>query len=149
MVRRSKRLERVHTLAASEERDYCRAMGEAQRRLDQHLGRLEELKAYRREYAARQAPGQGGAAVSSVRYADYRNFLERLDDAVRAQAEVVMTTEKSRDAHRERWMRKRRKSESLQRVVDRCRADESRAEERLRQKALDDLPLADDPFRRF
>ena len=148
MVKRSERLQRVHTLAETEERDYCRAMAEAQQSLDQHVARLEELRAYRRDYAKRQAQGQSGGVIESARYADYQNFLRRLDDAVQAQHEVVRTTEQNRDAHRERWQAKRRKSESLQRVVERCRADETLDRERTQQKLLDEMPLPEHPFRR-
>ena len=145
MQRRSDRMRRVHTLAETEERDHCRAMGEAQQALDAHVARLEELKTYRREYAARRAPGSG-AAISSVQYADYCNFLKRLDDAVHAQSEVVMSNRERRDLHRERWMAKRRKSESLKRVVDRACDAEHRERARSQQKQLDDLPRPDDPF---
>ena len=144
MKRRSDRLERVRTLAATEERDYCRAMGDAQRSLDAHEARLEELLSYRREYAARRGHG-AGRTVSSAQYADYCNFLQRLDDAVHAQNEVVRSNRQNRDAHRERWIQKRRKSESLQRVVERARDDETRADAR---KQPHDLPRPADPFGR-
>lgn len=147
MVKRSERLKRVHTLAETEERDYCRAMAEAQRSLDAHVARLDELRAYRREYATRQADGHSGDTISSARYADYQNFLQRLDEAVHAQSELVRTTQQNRDAHRERWVVKRRRSESLQRVVERCTADELRHRERTQQKVQDDLTLPDHPFR--
>lgn len=146
MERKSHRLGRVRQLAESEEREHCRSMGEAQRALDAHERRLEELETYRREYAARSAAAREGASLSSARYADYQNFLKRLDDAVRAQSEVVLTNRCNRDAHRDRWLAKRRRAESLGRVVDRHLADEARAREKRLQKSLDDLPPQPDPF---
>jgi len=144
--RKSRRLGRVRDLADTEEREHCRTMGEAQRALDAHERRLEELETYRREYAARGAAAREGASLPSARYADYRNFLKRLDDAVRAQSQVVLTNRQNRDAHRDRWLAKRRRAESLGRVVDRFRADEARAAEKRLQKTLDDLPQQPDPF---
>jgi flagellar biosynthesis chaperone FliJ len=44
-----------------------------------------------------------------------------------------------RDAHRSRWMTKRRKVESLERAVDRFRRQETQREERAGQKAADEL----------
>jgi len=144
--RKSHRLGRVRDLAETEEREHCRTMGAAQQALDAHERRLEELETYRREYAARGAAAGEGASLSSARYADYQNFLKRLDDAVRAQSQVVMTNRQNRDAHRDRWLAKRRRAESLGRVVDRYLADEARADDRRLQKSLDDLPSRPGPF---
>lgn len=145
--KRSRRIKRVQSLAQTEERSHCRAMGEAQRALVERERQLAELKAYRQDYARGRNPGQPGSTISSARYADYQNFLRRLDDAVHAQAEAVRSTQLDRDAHRERWLVKRRKMESLQRVAERCQADETQELEKLRQKQQDDLPVRPDPFR--
>lgn len=148
MNKRSDRLKRVQTIAASEERDYCRAMAEAQRTLNEHLQQLEDLRSYRHDYLSQRNPGQPGDTISSAQYTDYQNFLRRLDDAVHAQAEAVRTNEQNRDAHRARWVVKRQKVESLKRIVDRCEADELLQGERLEQKIQDDMPRQADPFRR-
>lgn len=148
MNKRSDRLKRVQSIAASEERDYCRAMGDAQRTLNEHLKQLEELRRYRLEYASKRNPGKTGRSISSSRYTDFQNFLKKLDAAVQAQLEAVRTTEQKRDAHRARWMVKRQKMESLKRVVDRHAADELQQDERLVQKVQDDMPRKPDPFRR-
>lgn len=148
MNKRSDRLKRVQSIAESEERDYCRAMGEAQRTLNEHLKQLEELRRYRLEYASQRNPGKSGRSISSTQYADFQNFLSRLDDAVHAQVEAVRTTQQNRDAHRARWMVKRQKMESLKRVVERHKADELQHDERLQQKVQDDMPRKADPFRR-
>lgn len=147
MKKRSDRIQRVQDIAENEERGYSRALGEAQRQLDEQQKRLQELRQYRSEYASRQPRGKGGA-ISSVQWADYQNFLRRLDDAVHAQAQLVADGKRNRDAHRQRWMKKRQKTESLQRVVDRYRSDELRADERAEQKIQDDLPLQPNQFAR-
>ncbi len=147
MAKRSDRIQRVHGIAENEERDYCRAMGDAQRALDEQQQRLTELHQYRDEYAARQPKGMRGS-VSSVQWADYQNFLRRLDDAVHAQSQLVDDGKQNRDAHRQRWMIKRQKMESLQRVVERYRSDEVRADEREQQKVQDDLPTRTELFAR-
>ncbi|ANO51050.1 flagellar export protein FliJ [Woeseia oceani] len=133
------RIQRVQHLAETEERKFCRAMGEAQRLLGDNEKRLQELQEYRREYASRRPNGVKGT-ISSVQWADYQNFLHRLDEAVRAQQELVMNSKQNRDAHRKRWMLKRQKMESLQKVVDRYRTDAVREDERQEQKVQDDLP---------
>lgn len=148
MKKKSDRLKRVQSIAESEEREYCRALGEAQRMLDEHLQQLEELKNYRQDYAAQRNPGTSGRTISSAQYADYQNFLQRLDEAVRAQADAVRTTEQNCDAHRARWMVKRQRMESMKRVVERCELSETQKLKQLEQKAQDELPRQQDPFRR-
>lgn len=145
MKKKSARMQRVHGLAASEEKSSCRAMGEAQRLLDEQLQRLNELQAYRHEYSSRR-PTNG--IVNSAQWADYQNFLSRLDDAVHAQAQLVAEGERNRDAHRAQWQGKRMKMNSLQRVVERCRDDEQREAQRESQRRQDELPAPPGPFDR-
>jgi len=145
MKKKSTRIERVHGLAESEEKTSCRAMGNAQRQLDEQLQRLRELRAYRQEYSSRR-PKNG--IVNSTQWADYQNFLSRLDDAVHAQAQLVAEGERNRDAHREQWQGKRIKMKSLERVVDRYRDDEHREAEKESQRQQDDLQAMPRPFSR-
>ena len=147
MKHRTDRIQRVQQLAETEERNYCRAMGEAQRIASEHEQRLRELQNYRQEYAGRRPHG-GNGTISGVQWTDYQNFLQRLDDAVRAQLQLVESSKRNRDTHRQRWMIKRQKMESLQRVVDRYRSDAVREGERKEQKTLDDLPLRAQLFSR-
>jgi flagellar FliJ protein len=143
MIKRSDRIQKVVSIAGSEERRECMEFGKAQRALDDEISRLEELKEYRRSYAERSP---AGGSVSSVRWQDYQHFLKRLDNAVNAQQELVRDGEQNMDAHRRRWMVKRQRLESLERVIDRYRKAENVHDERLLQKALDDLPKTPDLY---
>lgn len=135
MKRRTERMHKVFRLAETEEKQQCRAMGSSQRSLDDEMQRLAELKAYRQSYGAQCRNG----AYNSMQWKDYQSFLERLDQAVAIQTQVVMDGRQKRDAHRSRWMTKRRKAESLERVVDRFRQQDARTDERSEQKTADDL----------
>jgi flagellar protein FliJ len=137
MKRRSDRMHRVYLLAGIEEKQQCRAMGQSQRSLDHELERLEELKAYRVSYGTQGRQGR----FNSMQWKDYQNFLQRLDQAVAIQTQVVLDGKQKRDAHRSRWMTKRRKVESLERVVDRFASEETEQQERTRQKAADELAV--------
>lgn len=131
------RMQRVLALAASEEQRECQEMGRSQRALEEELGRAEELQAYRRSYAERPA---SSGPVDAIRWLDYQNFLRRLDHAVALQAQAVSESERHRDAHRARWLVKRQRLESLERVVERHQDAARRLDERRQQKAIDDLP---------
>ena len=135
--RKSERISRIVAVTKIEERSQCQEMGRAQKKLDDEVNRLGELKSYRQSY---QRQFQPGGDVSSARWQDYQNFMQRLEQAVSAQKEQVLTGEQNRDAHRQRWMVKKRKLESLERIVDRYRRSEAVELERQLQKTLDDLP---------
>ena len=143
MKRRSVKLEKFVSLASTEERSLGEATGLSQRRLQEELERLGELNAYRVDYA-----GKAGDLhdIDAPHWKDYQRFLARLDEAVRSQEQLVRACEKNVEAHRQRWLAKRRRLESLERVLDRYRREELSADERRAQRELDDLPALPDPY---
>lgn len=137
MSRRADRMQRIVALAAADEQRVTGAMGQAQRDLDESLKRLDELTRYRRDYAGRQVPG---GSVSAVRWHDYQAFLARLDQAIGVQRQLILDAEQNVEAHRRRWIAKRQRRESLQRVLDRYRREFRAEADRRAQQRLDDLP---------
>ncbi len=137
MKRRTRKIDKIVSLAASEERRLGEEAGRSRRRLDKQLARLGELNAYRHTYATK-APE--GSSVSAAQWQDYQGFLRRLDGAVQAQQQIVNDCEQNLEAHRQRWLVKRRRLESLERVLEKYRQADRAWEDRLEQKALDDLP---------
>ncbi len=138
-------MERIFVVAKSEERQKCQEMGHAQRLLDAEVSRLNELRAYRQSYEKKAAANCG---IQPAHWVDYQNFLTRLSNAVTEQQKHVLTGEQNRDLHRERWMAKRQRLDSLKHVVDRYRKSEVRGEARKEQKMLDDHPLSGSVFSR-
>ncbi len=130
-------MQMVADIAESEERQGCHAMGKSQRDLEAEISRLEELKACRQSYADKSPPTNG---VSKIRWQDYQNFLKRLDHAVGAQEQMVKNGRQNREAHRQRWLVKKQRLDSLERVVDRFRKAENAEVERQSQRMMDDLP---------
>jgi flagellar FliJ protein len=138
-------MERIFVVAKSEERQGCQEMGHAQRLLDAEISRLDELLAYRQSYEKKASACSG---IQPTHLLDYQKFLSRLGSAVTEQQKHVMTGKQNRDLHRERWMVKRRRLDSLQHVVERYRKSEVREEEQKAQKILDDHPLSRNAFSR-
>ncbi len=134
---RSKKIGKIVSLAASEERRSGVATGQSSRKLAEQMARLSELNAYRSSYAERSREIGG---VSSAHWKDYQSFMHRLDQAVQSQQQIVRDSEQNLEGHRRRWLEKRRRLESLQRVLDSYRTAEYLHEERQQQRALDDLP---------
>ena len=137
MKDRRRKIGKVAAIAAAEEQRYGQIAGQSQRHLDEQIQRLGELNAYRQNYLA----GNGAqTAVSSVHWKDYQSFRGRLDAAVAAQQQIVQECEQTALAHRQHWLAKRRRLESLERMLEKFRTEESLADDRREQKVLDDLP---------
>ena len=130
-------------LAEMEERRESIEMSKSQQELDQAVSRLEELTTYRLSYGV--SP-RSGDSFSAIRWHDYQNFLSRLDQAVITQKQFVLGGEQNVDAHRHRWMAKRQRLHSLEKVLERYRSAEDSLIERALQKTLDDLPTRGNVF---
>ena len=140
MRRRSDKLSKVVTVAASEEQKSGQATGRLQQRLDEQLARLGELNAFRHNYSNRDLD-----RVSAIHWKDYQSFLSRLDTAVQSQQQVIRDCEQNLAVQRQRWMVKRQKLESLERVLEKSREQEAAYQERLEQKQLDELGKSNGP----
>jgi flagellar protein FliJ len=136
MKHRARRLRKLVALAALEERVERTEMGRSQHALEQAVGRLDELNAYRATYGALSRPGQ---RMHAARWHDYRMFLARLDEAIRAQGEIVAGTRSGAERCRRNWHEKRKRLESLEQLLERYVSYDAARDERLEQGALDEL----------
>lgn len=134
MRRRPDKLKNVYVLARSEERETGMATGRMQRRLNEQLARLGELNAFRHDYGQRAVDN-----VSSAHWKDYQSFISRLDRAVRSQQQIVRDCEMQLEAQRKRWMVKRQRLQSLERVLEKSRAREAARRDRQEQRQIDDM----------
>ena len=143
MKRRSSKIGKIVSLASAEERRFGAATGKSRRELEEQMSRLGELNAYRHDYATLS---QSMKKVSSAHWKDYQNFMRRLDQAVKSQQQIVKDSEQKLELHRRRWLEKRKRLESLQRVLESYREDEAQHAERLEQRELDDLPTPEELY---
>ena len=137
MARRPDKIEKLVSLANAEERQSGERTGRVQSQLNEQLRRLAELNAYRRSYAGKT---DDQARIHSVHWKDYQNFLFRLDQAVRSQQEIVRDCERSLETHRRRWLEKRQRLDSLEKVRKRYLKEAEILDDRREQRVLDDLP---------
>jgi len=143
MSKRTQKLNRIVSLAEAEERRHGQITGKSQAMLNDQVERLGELNAHRQSYAAK---AQDVADIHSAHWKDYQNFLYRLDKAVRSQQGVISECEQTVESHRRRWMAKRQRLESLNRVLERYEKEEHVLAERREQKVLDDLQARPDLY---
>lgn len=143
MPRRSGKIAKIAKLAAAEERRLGEMTGRSRQQLQQQLDRLGELNAFRHNYAKKN-PAR--STLNSAHWQDYQRFLHRLDTALKAQQQIVRDSERMLETYRQRWIAKRQRLESLQRVLDKCRLEELMHEARLDQKQLDELPKSQSAY---
>jgi len=65
---------------------------------------------------------------------------------VKSQQQIIRDSEQNLEIHRRRWLAKRQRQKSLQRVFDSYRAEEQLHDERREQREIDDLPTARDLY---
>jgi flagellar FliJ protein len=137
MKSRSRKIGKVATLAAAEERRFGEIAGQSQQHLNEQLDRLGELNAFRHNYGGKSSIT---STVSAAQWQDYQIFLHRLDAAVSAQQQIVRECEQNLEIHRRRWMAKRQRLESLERVLEKYTVEDNIHLDRMEQKRLDELP---------
>ena len=64
---------------------------------------------------------------------------EVMDAAVMAQRQIIQEGESNLEVHRQRWLAKRQRLESLERVLDKYKEQDREYEARLEQKSADEL----------
>lgn len=133
---KSKRIKPIVNLAENHEKAAARELGDRLKNLDFHEKRLEELLQYREEYHRKLSGAQG---LDARALQEYHIFLARLNEAIHQQKKLVQQAGKERDDSRETWLGKRTRTQALNKVVDRYRADELKQAERKEQKETDEF----------
>jgi flagellar protein FliJ len=128
LMRKSKRFEPIQEIASTSANDLARAMGEAGRKVADLERQLEQLQAYRDEYASNSTQASG--SIDAVKLQNYRSFLERLGEALRLHLKSLESARAEYEMRRKLWSEKRIEAESLSRVVDRFRKEEQQVVER-------------------
>ncbi|MCB1932360.1 MAG: flagellar export protein FliJ [Candidatus Accumulibacter sp.] len=100
--------------------------------------RLGMLEQYRDDYAERfrQAARKG---LGQPEWRNYQEFLNRLDEAITQQSQVVSLQQQHTAAGQTDWQRQRTRLQAFDALFERHRASEAKLELRLEQKAQDEF----------
>lgn len=79
--------------------------------------------------------------MDGFRLRDYNAFLARIDAAIRHQQEVIRQVEADTERLRLVWMEQLGRARAMDKVVERYRQEEQRADERRGQRQTDELAL--------
>jgi len=137
-MKRSQRMQPVIELARRREQEALAQCGQAQRRIDEALGKLSQLQDYAGDYRRRGAPADS-AALDLVRLQSSRHFLERLHDAIRQQQAEVERLHRLAAQQRQAWVAAKRYRDSLDDLAARYRQEERQAQDKAAQHSADDL----------
>jgi flagellar protein FliJ len=136
---KSKRFEPIQEIAANSADALSRSMAEAGRKVADLERQLEQLKTYRDEYVRNSSAGS--APIDAVKLQNYRQFLDRLGEALRQHNKNLEAARAEFERRRTAWSEKRVEAESLGRVVERFRKEEQSAAERREQREGDDAAM--------
>lgn len=135
---KSHRLRPLMKLAKNNEQQAARVLSECRHRLQEQESRLEDLRGYRREYAARlSAVGAAGADAATLQR--FKAFLVKLDEAIVLQGKQTERVSRECEEMSRLWSHARVRHKSLNKAVDHYRLAELRRRERHEQQVTDEF----------
>ena len=127
----------VQRVAQSREQTAMQKLGQSQQYLDAQRKKLDELRAYRDQYA-REFEAHGGGGLGTIRLQDYRVFLGRLNDAVRQQEAIIAKCIGQHEKTRQQWLETRSRAQAIDKVVAGYRQDERKQVDQKEQREQDE-----------
>ncbi len=145
MKRDAKRLDIVKQVFAKREQVLAKEMGEFQLQLDQAVLQLRQLRDHRdRQGAALRA----GLSTDPGRLQNQQAFQQRLNDAISQQEMLIKRAEVERAELRQRWLARRRKTLSVEKLCE-LRSDEELSLEIAREQKHQDETASRSGFKDF
>lgn len=140
-MRNSQRMQPVARVAQSRERDAARRMGQDMQQLELTQLQLEQLIAYREQYAQGfQAAGKAGFSAAQMR--EYQLFISRLNDAIVHQRQQLIASRQISEKSSSSWRDSRSHSKKIDKVVEQRKSHERREINDREQREQDDRRLS-------
>jgi flagellar FliJ protein len=130
-------LETLIELATKETDDATKRLGRAIRVSEEAQQKLVILQQYRDDYAARFQDTLT-TGLTALSYRNFQLFIEKIDNAIAGQQDVVYSTQQKVADARVAWQACERKRMSYDTLAARAREKELRKENRRDQKATDE-----------
>ena len=140
MTKRSRRFQPIQRLAKHGEDQAAQQLGLSNKALSDQEQRLQELIAYRDEYAQQfHQTGQGG--LDGRQLQSYQSFLNQLDIAIEQQKQQILNAQQNCDERRIDWRQKHTHSEVLASAVRRIKVQEQHNEQKQEQRNNDEQAM--------
>ena len=136
-MKKTQRINMVQRAVDDFERRKAEALARCERHVLEAESRLGELDAYRaayvRDFNQRAQAGLDGAGAR-----EYQVFLDRLEEALRHQGQIVAQAQAQRSAELENWRHAARRAAAVDTLAEHWRAEERRAEDKREQHETDE-----------
>ncbi|KQW96855.1 flagellar biosynthesis protein FliJ [Massilia sp. Root418] len=130
-------LETLIELARRETDDAAKRLGVALKAVADAEEKLNMLVGYRDEYGKRFEASQL-AGITPMAYRNFQAFMEKLDNAIKGQEEVVRHSQRRGEQEKSTWQDAERKRMSYSTLNDRAQAQALKLEAKRDQKAMDE-----------
>jgi len=132
---RSKRMQPVARHAEQKEQDAVQLFVQAQKILAEAEQQLQQLLAYREEYAGHLS-SQVSQSVEQVR--NFQAFISKLSRAIEQAHLDIASKKQVCEHHKQLWLKTRSRSQALNRVVEKYQYEELKQQEQIEQKEQDE-----------
>jgi flagellar FliJ protein len=130
-------LDTLIELAMRETDEAAKRLGLAIRATEDTEKKLELLIQYRNEYAARFQANMA-TGLTAMGYRNFQLFMDKLDDAITGQQQIVMQSKRREEDERTAWQQSERKRMSYDTLASRAHKEEQRKESKREQKNTDE-----------
>lgn len=134
------KLDKVATLARSEESRAAGVMQQNRQTLEQSNARLAQLNSFKGEYEERLS-SLASKGIDARRLADYRSFLSKLDEAISMLEQEIGRHESELRSSRDAYVQRSTRRSSVDELIQRGRLALAQAEGRREQRANDEANL--------
>ena len=136
-MKKSQRIQTIVDIKAQQEKKSLEAFGDSQRRHQDAQQQLDHLRQYRQEYLDK-FQNHAGVGMNVTALIDFRAFIEKLDQAINGQVQLVQQIELEVMNKRKTWENMHQHTQSLQKVFDGIVAEELKIENKREQVESDD-----------
>ncbi|MEO7494514.1 MAG: flagellar export protein FliJ [Massilia sp.] len=130
-------LDTLIELAQREADDAAKRLGAALKAVDEAQQKLTMLFGYRDDYA-RRLEGAQVAGITPMAYRNFVAFMDKLDNAINGQQEVVKHAQYKSGLEKAAWQECERKRLSYRTLNERAAAEALRVENKRDQKLMDE-----------
>jgi len=141
-------LDTLIELATAETDEAAKRLGNAIRATDRAEKRLELLQKYRDDYSSR-FQSKMAQGLSPMGYRNFQAFIDKLDEAIAGQQQVVQDAEQGVTREKGAWQESERKRMSYDTLANRQLQQEMKLENKRDQKLNDEYAARSGLLKRF
>ncbi|MDA7717903.1 flagellar export protein FliJ [Pseudomonadales bacterium] len=136
-LKRSQRMQKLVDIETQQSQPVIAKFKADQVALQQQEQALQNLLTYREEYTEK-FKAQGNAGASAFKMHDFYCFLQKLDDAIVQQRQVLVNLAQQLEHSRLAWQRAHQRIEALQQVTDQSDQQEKTLARKQSQRQLEE-----------